>query len=139
MTTDPDITAEERQARRAARDRSERRRLIASLLVVALAMATAAIVVLQQFHNSTVVACQAAYNNAFAANLVQRSALGDRDREATKALIEGVFHPPASALKTQQTRQAYSERLFASYERTERAIQAQRAHHPYPQLPSRAC
>jgi hypothetical protein len=139
MTTDPNLTPEARAERTRARERRERYRAIREWVILSLAVIVGVVVLLQQFHTSSVTACQAAYNNAFAANLVQRATLGDQDRQATKDLIEGVFKPPASALKSEQARRAYTVRLFDSYERVEDRITADRKAHPYPRLPSVAC
>lgn len=152
MTDDPDETrheaeAEERDAaaenreaaagRRADAAKAERRKAIREWSILALAVAVGVVVLLQQFHSSTVTACQARYNNAFATNLTQRAALTDRDHQATTTLIESVAAPPRGMSKAEQ--RLFYAGLFSSYRRTEAQISAARRAHPFPQLPSKAC
>lgn len=151
MTTDPAkrhkaeaaerlAAGAEREAkaeRRTERRRAERTKAIREWAILVLALAACAVVLLQQRHTSTVTACQARYNNAFAADLTARAALTDRDHKATTGLIEGVFAPPKGLTLVQ--RQAYYARLFAAYRQTEDQITEERRAHPFPQLPSKAC
>lgn len=147
MTSDPAETERaEAKAERGARAerrkgavRAERRKALREWLAVALVLVVGVVVLWQTFHQSAVTQCQAAYNNAFAANLVQRAALADRDHLATTGLIEGVFTPPKSVGKDPAARAAYFRALFVSYQHTETAITAARRAHPFPQLPSKAC
>jgi hypothetical protein len=147
MTSDPGETerAEARAERGARAERrkgvvkAERRKALREWLAVGLVLVVGVVVLWQSFHSSAVTSCQAAYNNAFAANLVQRAALTDRDHKATTGLIEGVFAPPKSALKSPEARAAYFRALFVSYKHTETEITAARRAHPFPQLPSKAC
>lgn len=138
--TERDAQAEERGAqaeRRADRAKAERHKAIREWSILGLALIVAAVVLFQQFHSSTVTACQARYNNAFALNLTQRAALTDRDHEATTTLIEAIAAPPVG--QTRAEAQIYYADLFANYRRTETQITVERRRHPFPQLPSKAC
>lgn len=102
-------------------------------------------------HDRQVTACQARYNNAFAANIRARSALSDADRAATTAfsaaeisLIVGLFTPQPGLTQEQATARAKSlfatfEQSAKAYQQTESSIDAARKDHPVPRLPSQAC
>lgn len=81
-------------------------------------------------HSRQVAECQARYNDAFARVLTARGKLADADRRSNRTLIRTAFTANSPA----KVRTAMRRYLAA-----QRRLDVERAQHPYPKLPSRAC
>lgn len=84
-------------------------------------------------------ACQAEFNQAFAANLTIRSQLSGQRQDAEDALLTTVsalvLHPAVSAADKLKESQDFTQ-AFQTYQDATSAYNAQKANNPLPALPS---